>query len=67
MEDFYSVTMIAAKAGGVSKWTVYGWLSKGQLRKTRIGGRVMIAAKDWEDFLARCNPERADGFQLGEK
>ncbi len=45
------------RLGGVSYWTVYSWLSKKKLRKTRVGGRVMIAESDIQDFLAKCNPE----------
>ena len=64
MDDFYSVKTFAAKVGGVSRWTVYGWLSKGLLRKTKVGGRVMIAAKDGEEFLRRCNPDRGSTVEM---
>jgi excisionase family DNA binding protein len=42
METLYSVDAAAKKLGGVSKFTIYGWLSKGVLERTRVGGRAMI-------------------------
>jgi excisionase family DNA binding protein len=52
-----SVEEAARKLGGVSKWSVYSWLSQGKLRKTKVGSRVMIGERDLEAFLAACNPE----------
>jgi excisionase family DNA binding protein len=52
-----SVEEAAERLGGVSKWSIYSWLSQGRLRKTKIGSRVMIAESDLQAFIARCNPE----------
>jgi len=54
-----SVEEAAQRLGGVSRWTVYSWMSQGRLRKTKVGSRVMIAENDLEAFLAACNPEPA--------
>jgi excisionase family DNA binding protein len=54
-----SVEEAAQRLGGVSKWSVYGWISKKRLRKTKIGSRVMIAEADLQAFIAECNPESA--------
>jgi excisionase family DNA binding protein len=54
-----SVEQAAERLGGVSRWSVYSWLSQGRLRKTKIGSRVMIAETDLEAFIAACNPEPA--------
>jgi excisionase family DNA binding protein len=54
-----SVEDAAARLGGVSKWTVYAWLSQGRLHKTKIGSRVMIADADLAAFIAACNPQSA--------
>jgi excisionase family DNA binding protein len=35
MEKLMSVEQAAEKLGGISKWTVHAWLSKGKLRRTR--------------------------------
>jgi excisionase family DNA binding protein len=58
MDELFSVPEAAAKLGHISRWTIYSWLSKWSLRKTRVGGRVMIAAKDLQEFLARCNSDK---------
>jgi excisionase family DNA binding protein len=52
-----SVEEAAERLGGVSRWTVYTWMSQKRLRKTKIGSRVMIAESDLQAFIARCNPE----------
>jgi excisionase family DNA binding protein len=52
-----SVEEATRRLGGVSKWTVYTWMSQGRLRKTKVGSRVMISERDLEAFIDRCNPE----------
>lgn len=52
-----SVEQAAERLGGVSRWTVYSWMSQGRLRKTKVGSRVMIAESDLQAFVAACNPE----------
>lgn len=42
MEKLLSVTEAAEMLGGISKWTIYAWLSQGRLRRTKVGGRTMI-------------------------
>lgn len=42
MEDLLSVEEAARRLGGISKWTVHGWLSKGKLKRTKVGRRTMI-------------------------
>ena len=54
-----SVEQTRERLGGVSKWSIYSWLSQGRLRKTKIGSRVMIAETDLEGFIASCNPGTA--------
>jgi excisionase family DNA binding protein len=56
-EALLSVEQAAQRLGGVSKWSIYCWLSKGRLRKTRVGSRVMISETDLQAFIAKCNPE----------
>ena len=34
-----SVEQAAQRLGGVSRWTIYAWLAKGRLRKTKIGSQ----------------------------
>ena len=42
MEALLSVEQAAARLGGLSKWTIYAWLSQGKLQRTKVGGRTMI-------------------------
>jgi len=52
-----SVEEVAQRLGGVSRWSVYTWMSQKRLRKTKVGSRVMVAEGDLEAFIAQCNPE----------
>ena len=49
MEQLISVEQAAQLLGGISKWTIYAWLSQGKLNRTKVGGRTMIR----ESELAR--------------
>jgi excisionase family DNA binding protein len=42
MDDLLSVSEVARRLGGISKWTVYAWLSQGRMERTKVGGRTMI-------------------------
>lgn len=44
-----SVAEAAKRLGGISKWTIHSWLSKGRLQRTKVGSRTMIR----ESELAR--------------
>jgi len=52
-----SVEEVARRLGGVSKWSIYSWLSQKKLVKTKVGARVMVSEADLQAFLAKCNPE----------
>ena len=41
-EPLVSVEEAARLLGGVSKWTVYAWLSQGKLHRTKVGRRTML-------------------------
>jgi excisionase family DNA binding protein len=57
MQDLMSVEQAAERLGGISKWTVHAWLSRGRLRRTKVGSRTMISEADLQAFLADCNPK----------
>jgi excisionase family DNA binding protein len=42
MDTLLSVEEAAKRLGGISKWTVYAWLSQGRMVRTKVGGRTMI-------------------------
>ena len=56
-QNLMSVEQAAARLGGISKWTVYAWLAKGKLRRTKVGARTMIRESDLQAFISSCNPE----------
>jgi len=56
-QSLLSVEQAAQRLGGVSRWSIYAWLSQGRLRKTKIGSRVMVAEADLQAFVAACNRE----------
>lgn len=42
VDKLLSVEQAALALGGISKWTVYAWLSQGRLRRTKVGSRTMV-------------------------
>lgn len=42
IEQLLSVEDAAKRLGGISKWTLYAWLSQGRLCRTKVGRRTMI-------------------------
>jgi excisionase family DNA binding protein len=47
----YLTTKETAEVLRVSHWTVSAWLSQGKIRRTKAGGRTLIAKADLEEFL----------------
>ena len=41
-EPLVSVEEAARLLGGLSKWTIYAWLSQGKLHRTKVGRRTML-------------------------
>jgi hypothetical protein len=56
LDELHSVEETTRRLGGVSKWSIYSWMSQGRLRKTKVGSRVMTCERDILAFLAGCNP-----------
>ena len=61
MDQLLSVEQAAERLGGISKWTVHAWLSKGKLRRTKVGSRTMVRESDLQAFIDGCNPEPKAG------
>jgi excisionase family DNA binding protein len=53
IETLYSVEEAAKKLGGISKFTIYSWLSRGMLERTKVGGRTMIRESSLLKLLAQ--------------
>jgi excisionase family DNA binding protein len=71
MEQLLSVEDAARRLGGISKWTVHSWLSKGRLQRTKVGGRTMIReselAKIIEDGGKSAAPRRGTAETSGKR
>lgn len=59
MDALLSVDDAARRLGGLSKYTIHAWLSKGRLRRTKVGNRTMIRESDLQAFVDKCNPQTA--------
>jgi len=57
LEKLFSIEEAARELGGLSKYTIHAWLSKGKLRRTKVGTRTMIRESDLKAFISACNPE----------
>ena len=51
METLFSVEEAAKRLGGISKWTIHSWLSKGRLQRTKVGGRTMIRESELASLI----------------
>ena len=51
MENLLPVPEVSRRLGGVSKWSVYAWLSSGRLQGVKIGSRVMVRESELERFV----------------
>jgi excisionase family DNA binding protein len=57
MEKLYSV-IGAAECLGVSKFTIYKWLSQSKLRRTKAGGRTLVRESEIVKLLEDGAPAR---------
>jgi excisionase family DNA binding protein len=51
MDTLFSVQEAAKRLGGISKWTIHAWLSKGRLQRTKVGGRTMIRESELQKVI----------------
>lgn len=67
MERLYSITDAAQALGGISTMTVQTWLSRGKLRRTKVGRRTMIRESELQRFLESGTDLKAVTKTLGVK
>jgi excisionase family DNA binding protein len=70
MDALLSVTEAAKRLGGISKWTVHAWLSKGRLQRTKVGGRTMIRESELDKIIedgGKSAAPRRRSAKTGEK
>lgn len=65
LEPLYSVTEAARLLGGVSKFTIYAWMNRGLLERTRVGGRVMVRESSLLKLLQQSSGRKTQGHQSG--
>jgi excisionase family DNA binding protein len=46
-----SVDEAAKRLGGISKWTIFAWLSQGRLQRTKVGGRTMVRESELKKVI----------------
>jgi excisionase family DNA binding protein len=51
MDALLSVDEAARRLGGLSTYTIHAWLSKGKLRRTKVGSRTMIRESELERVI----------------
>lgn len=59
MEQLLSVEQAAQRLGGLSKWTIAAWLSKGKLQRTKVGGRTMIRESELSKVITEGGKSRS--------
>jgi excisionase family DNA binding protein len=61
VENLLSVAEAAKRLGGISRWTVYAWLSQGRLRRTKVGGRTMIRESELQKVICEGGKSHVPG------
>jgi excisionase family DNA binding protein len=51
LDNLLSIEEAARRLGGISKWTLHAWLSKGKLQRTKVGGRTMIRESELQKVI----------------
>jgi excisionase family DNA binding protein len=51
MDALLSVDEAARRLGGLSKYTMHAWLSRGRLRRTKVGSRTMIRESELQRVI----------------
>ncbi len=66
LEPLFSVAEAAKMLGGVSRFTVYAWMNRGLLERTRVGGRVMVRESSLLKLLQQSSERKAASRQRGD-
>jgi excisionase family DNA binding protein len=51
MDELLSIEEAARRLGGLSIYTIQAWLSKGRLRRCKVGARTMIRASELQRVI----------------
>ena len=61
LDNLLSVEEAARRLGGISKWTLHAWLSKGRLQRTKVGSRTMIRESELQKVIEDGGKSPAPG------
>jgi excisionase family DNA binding protein len=61
MEKLYSIPDAATALGGISKKTIEMWLTKGKLRRTKVGRRTVIRESELQRFVEAGSTDKSHG------
>jgi excisionase family DNA binding protein len=50
-DPLHSIEDATRRLGGISKWTLYAWLSQGRLQRTKVGSRTMIRQSELQKVI----------------
>jgi excisionase family DNA binding protein len=59
MDNLLPVAEVSKRLGGISKWTVYAWLSQGKLQRTKVGARTMIRESELAKVIEEGGKSRS--------
>jgi len=51
VEQLISIDEAAKKLGGLSRFTIESWLSKGKLQRVKVGARTMLRESDLQKVV----------------
>jgi len=51
VEQLISIDEAAKKLGGLSRFTIESWLSKGKLQRVKVGARTMLRESDLQKVI----------------
>lgn len=70
MDELLSIKEFARRLGGISPWTVAAWLSRGKIKRTKVGGRTMIRESELQKVINDGGKSRnrwAESARQGER
>jgi excisionase family DNA binding protein len=60
VEKLYGIRE-AAQLMSLSHWTLRAWISKGKIKRTKLGGRTLIGKSELERFIRAGQTAKANG------
>jgi excisionase family DNA binding protein len=58
-QPLHSVPEAARLLGGLSRWTLYQWLSSGKIAGVKVGSRIMVSGAEIERIVVEGTKKHA--------